>query len=715
MRCYRLPAALALVFILVGSGYAKVMPVKFDPARNRLIEFMLSAQLPAQHFSHKTLKDVSRAAFDLYLRQLDPRKRFLLKEDVQQLKSVAGHLTDKLRRGRVVLPDTGAALLNKRVHEVQAMLKRLMEAGFDPNREDYIEIDPKKIEYAANAAELQDRWRCILKMQVLETYFDLQEQEKKKKDNGEATGLRFKSNRVSGETVNRTLWTKAMDKVGERTRLYLHRLLQETRQEHYDRYFDAIARAFGPHTSYMAPTSKEDFDIHMSGSLEGIGALLREDGGHIKVVRIIPGSAAERQGGLQAEDIILAVAEKGGDPVDITDMRIRQAVSYIRGPKGSEVRLTVQKPSGVKQVITIIRDVVRIEETYVKSTVLGSERGNPIGYIRIPSFYRDFDSGKKGKSARNVTDDMRRALYKLKKRKIKGLILDVRNNGGGSLSDAVDISGLFLPGGPVVQIKNSQGMVRLLEDEDKNVVYDGPLIVLVNRFSASASEILAAALQDYGRALIIGGEHTHGKGTVQALLDLNRNLPILHLKKYDDLGVLKVTIQKFYRINGGSTQYKGIRPDVILPSVLDSLKSGEKYLDYSLPWDQVRAVKYQRWQGSRLDVAEARRFSAKMVASSPLFKKIKEEAALAKARSEETRVPDYLAGIRKERQKLAAESDDHNGHSLLWKTLREGELPDKKEKKALQSQLAKDPYVQMAVSLMDDLRRSPRRVIGDAR
>jgi carboxyl-terminal processing protease len=314
----------------------------------------------------------------------------------------------------------------------------------------------------------------------------------------------------------------------------------------------------------MAPKSKEDFDIHMSGSLEGIGALLREDEGTIKVVRIIPGSAAERQGQLQAEDIILSVAEEGEEPVDISDMRIREAVSHIRGPKGTEVTLTVQRADGAKKSIPIVRDVVQIEETYIKSEVLMDSAGHKIGYIRIPSFYRNFaDSGVKSKS-RNVTRDMIKELHKLKKNeKVGGLIIDLRNNGGGSLSDAVTISGLFLPGGPVVQVKNSKGEIKMLDDTDKYVFYKGPVIILINKFSASASEILAAALQDYGRALVIGGNHTHGKGTVQTILDMNRNLPALHRRQYEDLGALKITIQKFYRINGESTQYKGLEPDVV--------------------------------------------------------------------------------------------------------------------------------------------------------
>ena len=695
-----------IVFLVAGSAAARVMPVGFDSDRNRLIAYMLSHQLPAQHFGHKQLDDdLSRAAFALFLKQLDPRKRFLLQSDVDQLGAFADHIDDELRSGRMVLPDAGSQILTGRIRQVRSMIDAIMDRGFDPNREEYLETDPEKIHYAKGVDELRDRWRRILKLQVLDIYLGLVDERNRKEAKEQVRG----TSSSEARPVDRELWKKAVDKVRRRNHQYLHRLLQVTRQEYYNRYFDAVARAFDPHSDYMAPTLKEDFDIHMSGSLEGIGALLREEDGHIKVVRIIPGSAAERQGQLQAEDTILAVAEKDADPVDISDMRIRDAVSYIRGPKGTEVRLTVQKPDGTRLVIPIIRDVVQIEETYVKSALLRTPGGEKIGYIRIPSFYRDFNGGK----GRNVTDDTRAELAKLKTKGIRGLILDLRNNGGGALTDAVAISGLFLPGGPVVQVKNSQGMIRVLEDEDPGVAYDGPLIVLVNQFSASASEILAAALQDYGRALIIGGEHTHGKGTVQVLMDLNRNLPLLHLKKYDDLGALKVTIQKFYRINGGSTQYKGVEPDIVVPSMLDYLKSGEKYMENSLPWDRVQDVGYQRWQGPHFDIEKARRESRQWVAASKRFQVIRDELAKAKKRSEQTKVADFLEGMRREKEELARARAEARAVGLMGVDEEKGAEANK-EKKKLAEQLAEDPFVDVALYLMQDS-VVPAATIGRAR
>jgi carboxyl-terminal processing protease len=659
---------------------------------------MLSHHLPAQHFDHKSMDDaLSETAFALYLEQLDPRKRFLLKTDVDQLQSFALLIDDAIRKGQIVLPDVVAEMLRERTAQVSTMVDELFAQGFDAHRKDFLEVDPDKFDYAADLDELKERWRRSLKIQVIDTYLDNVEAKKQESKNAEQTAK--DAGGLEGP-LDSEQWEKALESVKERTHQVIHRLEQENRQDYFDRFFNAVSRAFDPHTNYMAPTSKEDFDIHMSGSLEGIGALLREDDGFIKVVRIIPGSAAERQGELQAEDVIMAVAEEDEKPVEITGMRIRDAVTYIRGPKGTEVRLTVRQADGTKKVIPIVRDVVQIEETYVKSTMLKGPGGEKVGYIDIPSFYRDFEKSRNSDSARNVTTDTRKALVKLSKEGMESLILDLRNNGGGSLGDAVDVSGLFLKGGPVVQVKNSQGVTRVLEDDDPSLVYEGPMIVLVNKFSASASEILAAALQDYGRALIVGGSHTHGKGTVQALLDMNRNLPLLHLKKYEDLGALKVTIQKFYRVDGRSTQFKGVEPDVVIPSTLEYLESGEKYLDHALPWDQVEDVYFVQWQGDHIDVSSARERGKAWLEESEDFKKIKKSSELVRKRQEETQVPAYLEGIILERQQnkeaQGNQSAPEFGHAD------QDREPQQKEEKELDEQLAEDPWVDFSLFLLQN-------------
>ena len=684
-----------LLFVLTTDCLAKkVAPETFNEDRNRLIALILSRQLPAQHFSHQPLDDTfSRKAFDLYLRQLDPRKRFLLQGDVKQFNAFATHIDDELTRGSVVLPDAGMDVLNDRIRQVDKLVDPILDQGFNFQSKEYLEIDAKKLDFAENMEKLRERWRLSLKMQVLDSYFDALNAKRKQQSDGDLKDISIEH--------HDTELKEAVKKVRQSTHRALNRLLQQSRQDHFDRYFDAVARAFDPHSDYMAPASKEDFDIQMSGSLEGIGAVLREDEGLIKVISIIPGSAAEKQGQLQAGDTILAVAEKNGELTDISEMRIREAVSYIRGPKGTAVRLTVQKPDGSKRTIQIIRDVVQIEETYVKSSVLKAEKNKTIGYLRIPSFYRDFAAQNDGKSSRNVTDDTLAELIKLKKQKINGLILDLRNNGGGALTDAVKISGLFLPGGPVVQVKDAQGTIKVLEDDDPDVAYDGPVIILVNQFSASASEILAAALQDYKRAFIIGGEHTHGKGTVQAMMDMNKNLPLLQLQKYDDLGALKLTIQKFYRINGGSTQYKGVEPDLVVPSMFDYLESGEKFMDYSLPWDQVQNVYYTKWRGASFDANKVKQDGKQWAEDNALFKKIKEQTSKAKARSEQTLLAVFLEGMWQYRQDLDATRKEALAAGLIQEEAdEETKLPRKSKK--LEETLATDPFVQIALYLMKD-------------
>ena len=657
----------------------------FDINRARLIGHMLQQQLGGKHYTQKSADDaLSEAAFDLYLKQLDFQKRFLLQEDVDALHQYHDQIDDAIRRGRVELPLLGRELLDKRIEQVQAILDELLDQKLDTSVAEQIESDPEKIDFAADFTTLRERWRKVLKFQILSRYISLREDDIGTDDNGALLPVDKKQ--------EQELLQQAREKVGKTTRNLLKRMLEESEQDHYDRYLNAVARAYDPHTSYMPPTSKEDFDIQMSGSLEGIGATLREEDGYIKVVRVIPGSAAAKQGQLDADDIILKVAEGSDEPVDITDTRIRDAVALIRGKKGTEVRLSVKKPDGRRLVIPIIRDVVEIEETFVKgTTVADPDRKQKFGYVKIPSFYRDYS----GKTDRNVTDDLRTELKKLNKENISGLIIDLRNNGGGSLSDAVSTTGLFIERGPVVQIRNGRGAIRVMRDDDRDVEYDGPMIVLVNRFSASASEIFAGALQDYKRALIVGDEHTHGKGTVQALLDLDRFVNMRGMDKYMPLGAVKVTIQKFYRISGESTQEKGVMPDVVLPSRLDGLESGEKYLDNALPWDHIESARYSIWKPAVGHLDQLRKDSAARVDKSEDFQKIVSDVNSAKKRREETLQSLRLADMLAERETLRAEEKDAPHLGMMA----EGDSDDKEEKD-LDAQIAEDPYVEEGVTLL---------------
>lgn len=692
-----LSVALLLSLLVAPLALAKADAPEIDSSRNKLIGYMLSKQLPVMHFSDKVMNDdLAFAAFDLYLKQLDYQKRFLLQSDVEKLSLLAPAIDNNLLEGEIVLPDVGYEILTERIKETKKMSKELLKEGFDYKRDEGYETDSDKLKYAATISDLRERWRKLLKAQIISRFLDLSEEQEE--------------NTSEEKKDEKELWKEAEEKIAKRNLNFFNRMDQETRQDHYDRFFNAITRAFDPHTNYMPPANKEDFDIHMRGSLEGIGALLREEDGYIKVVRIIPGSASARQGLLQAEDIILRVGQNDEEPVEITDMRLRDAVRLIRGPKGSVVRLTVKKPDATKVVIPIQRDVVQIEETFVKSTLLSSPDGTKVGYVVIPSFYRDFEKTRNGSDARNSTDDTRKEIEKLKKEGISGLILDLRNNGGGSLMDAVDTSGLFVKTGPVVQVKNSYGNKRVLSDDDPSITWDGPLLVLVNQFSASASEILAAALQDYDRAVIVGGAHTHGKGTVQTLIDMNENIPLLHLKKYDDLGALKVTIQKFYRVNGGSTQYKGVEPDIVLPSLFQHLESGEQYLDNSLPWDQVDPVPFSRYASSSYDLESLLEKSTKRVEDNEGLQVIAVEAEKATERSEQTSISLKLSDMKVKRDEAEIARNKIGAHYMKYRHEKDSEKDDgadngsNGDKDKWKEEVKEDPYIHESLLILEDMR-----------
>ena len=686
---YALKIVFAILLLLLPISSWSKNAEEFDTNRARLLGHMLQQQLTGKHYSQKPANDdLSQAAFELYLNQLDFQKRFLLQEDIDELATNKNKIDDAIRRGRLDLPEISRTLINHRIEQVQAMMIEIAALKIATATPESIETDPEKLSYATDITQLRERWRKIFKFQTLSRYISLREDEVGVTDDGKLLP-------VDAATETKLL-LQAQEKVAKNINSLLKRMLEETKQDHYDRYLNAISRAFDPHTSYFPPTIKEDFDIQMSGSLEGIGATLREEDSYIKVVRIIPGSAAARQGQLGADDIILKVAEGSAEAVDITDTRIRDAVALIRGKKGTEVRLTVKKPDGSQQTIPIIRDVVEIKEGFVKgTTVIDEQNQQKVGYIKIPSFYRDYS----GKTDRNCTDDLRTELQRLNKEDISGLILDLRNNGGGSLSDAVSVTGLFIKTGPVVQIRNGAGTIRVMEDDDSSVEYDGPMIVLVNRFSASASEIVAGALQDYGRALIVGDEHTHGKGTVQALLDLDRFVNLRGMAKYMPLGAVKVTIQKFYRISGESTQEKGVNPDVVLPSRLDGLESGEKYLDNALPWDHIASANYSHWQHEVKNIPALQQQSDLRIKANEDFIKIVTSANNAKKRREDSQQSLALQDLLNERDQLRSDLDSIANHGLMATT----EDDEEKKEKTLDEKIADDPYIEEGVILLHNL------------
>lgn len=697
IRTFSTILAILIVFSL-GSSSAQVTrdPLDLAAKRQRLLTYLVRQQLVVNHFSHKDFDDsLSSAAFELYLKQLDSQKRFLVAEDVRFLSGYAKRLDDEMVSGHIEFPRACREVLKRRIGQVRQMVGRIMAAGFDFSQAEELETDPEKLAFCRKPDELYQRWRRTLKYQVLWRYLEMQGQETQK-----GNGPKGKN----PGTVDRELMKQAEARVLRSTEHLLDRLQRIEEEDYLDRYYDAICRAYDPHTNYLPPEEIEDFEISMKGSLEGIGATLREEDGFIKVVSIVPGSPAYRQGQLKAEDLILKVAEGEGEPIDVTDSRLRDAVRLIRGKKGTEVRLTIRKPQGTEMVVPIVRGVVEIEETFVHSTVLDSVPGihGRFGYIRIPTFYRDFSPENSQKTARNSTDDVRRALQEMARQKTDGIIVDLRNNGGGSLVDAVQIAGLFIPEGPIVQIKNSLDELDVLSDEDPEVWYEGPVVVLVNRFSASASEILAGALQDYRRAVVLGGDRTHGKGTVQAVINLNQAVPSLGLDLIQPLGAMKITTQKFYRISGLSTQVLGVEPDILLPDRLAYLKSGERYADYALAWDSVSPASFVPWPKGTAKLDLLRGKSRKRLEADSRYRQILEHARRNEQRSENSRFPLRLEALRAELDEMQALKEDPD----LFDPPSAGSSSDAEWRAGL----SRDFDVGEAVHVLDDLVQNDRKV-----
>lgn len=661
---------------------------------------ILKGALEHMHLANKTIDDnLSREAFKLYLERIDYGKQFLTEADVKSLQVHADRLDDQLMTGKLEVLEATNKLMNKRLPQVQGWLKEILAKPLDYNKKETLETDPEKRKFSKTDKELRTLWEKILKYDVMSRLADLKEerdQDPAQKAIEQKNGKKKKKKSSSdGEDLKKlddvALEAKARKKTEESFKKIIERIQAEKHNDKLDKFYNSIARVYDPHTSYLIPEEKEDFDIDMSGKLEGIGAILREEGSYIKVERVVPGSASWKTKELDAEDIILKVAQGRDEPVEVVDMPLRDAVKLIRGKKGSEVRLTVKKPNGLIKIVPITRDVVEIEESYVKGTVLELDGTQAkVGYITVPKFYRDFND----RQGRNCTEDVLKELVRLNKEKVSGLILDLRNNGGGALEDARMMSGLFIEKGPIVQVKASTGTVEILADQDPSITFDKPMLVLINRFSASASEIVAAALQDYGRALVVGGEFSHGKGTVQLVLDLDNYVNPMAAKGYTPLGALKITIQKFFRVNGSSTQYKGVTPDIILPDPYAHLESGEQFLKHSIKWAKVKAVPFKPWP-KKIDAKKVVAASKERVKKNARFEKIRETVAWYDVRRKQTIKDLTMAGYLKERKELKEKSDvldkEEENKAVLVKSL-----------DALKDKVAQEKFDEFAKTLRVD-------------
>lgn len=599
-----------------------------DPVtRDRVLMNLVTNSLNNLHYNPKQLNDsLSAQVFDLYLKRLDISKRFLLQEDVNALSAFRYSIDDAFQDGSMTFFELSNEIITRRIDEAQQYANEILAQPFDFSTEAFIETDADKLDYAATPDELKERWQLNLKFQTLSRLSGKMEEQEKAIEKGDTT---FTQKTFAEWEV----W--ARENVAKRNKDWLTRLQKTERKERFDMFLNAFINVFDPHSGYYPPKAKEDFDIRFSGQLEGIGATLEQEDGYIKVNRIVPGSASARQGELEVGDLIVKVAQDGEEPVDVVDMRLDDAVRLIRGPKGTIVHLTVRKIDGSLTIISIVREVVVLEETFAKSAILqeeGSKRR--IGYIKLPSFYMDFNDSQGRSSAKDVLAE----LNKLQEEGIDGLLFDLRDNGGGSLMDAVAIAGYFIEKGPVVQVKSRMGAPSVFDDKDAKVQYAGPLVVMVNSFSASASEIFAAAMQDYGRALIIGSATTFGKGTVQRFFELDRMVPQEN-EDIKPLGSIKLTTQKFYRINGNTTQLQGLTPDIILPDRFAYVDIGEKERDYPMPWNIIDPATYQPWTSSTLDMKAIRQYQNRRMTSDTTFQLLQDQARQLKSQRDATYYP----------------------------------------------------------------------------
>ncbi|HOY95316.1 MAG TPA: carboxy terminal-processing peptidase [Catalimonadaceae bacterium] len=597
-------------------------PQDDESKRKALMKAVLQT-LNSEHYQPMELNDQNSVKFyGSYLKVLDYQKRFFTQQDIAAFSVYEKQVDDQIRDEKFEFYNLVSSTYKKRLATINRAYEAYLSKPLDLNAPGSIETDADKRKYPADTTAMLKEWQDYFRYQVVSSIaidLDIQDKAKSRKD----TVVKIKT--------LAELETSAREKTLKNNRDYFKRLSETSEEDLFADFLNAIARTYDPHTDYETPKEKENFDIAFTGQFEGIGATLSQRDGFIKVTNIIPGSASWRQGQLKVDDVFLKVAQAEGDPVDVVNMKVDDAIKLIRGKKGTTVKLTVRKPDGSILVIPIVRDVVILEETYAKSAILKHDKvKGSIGYINLPSFYADFSNSRGG---RNCYEDIKKEINKLKADGISRIILDLRSNGGGSLQDVVKIGGLFVDQGPVVQVKTKEGSPYILDDPNPGVDFDGKLVIMTNFFSASASEILAAALQDYKRAVVVGSTQTYGKGTVQKMTDLSHfGFTVANLSERPS-GTVKLTTQKFYRINGGATQLRGVTPDIILPDVYEKLEVGEKELDFVMNWDQTTTSPFETWS-KKPDVARLKLKSKERVSKNPYFRYVEQEAVKLKQRQD---------------------------------------------------------------------------------
>lgn len=685
----------AILGAIYGFSFFKVS----TPEKDKLLLEIITYVLERGHYDSKNIDDVfSENVFMNYIKGLDGSKRCFIKGDIDNLNLYKTELDNQIRESKLDFFDYSYRKYTQRLSQIETFYKPLLERPFDFSKQEKINFDYDKMDYAESLSELRDRWFKHFKFSTLEIYTDKKKEELNKFEKDSTYQM---ISDVELEKQARTITKENMDAFFE-----IRNDLQ--RKDYFSLYLNSITSQFDPHTYYFAPQEKERFDQSMSGKFEGIGARLQKTNQQVKVVEIISGGPVWRGKLLEIGDIILKVAQENEDPVDVSGMRLDDVVKLIKGHKGTNVYLTVKHVDYTIEVIPVTRDIVELEEAFAKSTIILKE-GKKYGLIHLPKFYVDTnDYGQ-----RNAATDVKKEIEKLKNENVEGIILDLRNNGGGSLQTVVDMTGYFIKDGPIVQVKSAGGGKKIFVDRDPNIYWDGSLVIMINEFSASASEIIAAALQDYKRAILIGNKQTFGKGTVQNIMNLNQ---IVSNNTHGDLGAMKVTTDKFYRINGESTQLEGVESDIILPGRYTYVDTGERSQNNPLSWDKISATPFELWSdNSNFDYAIEQ--SKKRISNNSYLKLINEHALWIKDQQDNSNSYslnyDEFIAQRKIITNETAKYDelDKFKSDFTLQTLKVDlpaleESADLKERRVRwEESLTKDIYLYEAVNVLQDLRK----------
>ncbi len=707
---------LAFLVILIAVASCSFTNKSFEnDDKDKLLLDLITYVLERGHYEPKDINDkFSSNVFEDFLDIIDPTKRYFLESDIREFEQYKFQIDDQIKNTDISFFNLVYQRLLKRMDEAQEIYTEVLHEPFDFSKEESITIDYDEVPYAKNRRELKERWRKQLKYNALGVYDNKVKIRKTAISGGPDDGsVSVEVDVENLDPAQLELKNMSLAEVEVASRESTKTTLDDffdfiddlERKDWFVQYINTIVDEFDPHTFYFAPEEKDKFDISMSGKFEGIGARLQKRPEGAKVVEIISGGPVWRAKSLEVGDEILKVGQNGEEPIDIVGMRLDDAIKLIKGPKGTIVDLTVRKVDGTIDVVSITRDVVELEESYVKSASVIKE-DKKYGLINLPKFYVDFDDY----TERNAATDVAKEVERLKKAGVEGLVLDLRDNGGGSLKTVVEMAGLFIKDGPVVQVRSSGKKKEIHEDKDERIQWDGPLVILVNELSASASEILAAAMQDYKRAIVIGSKQTFGKGTVQNVIPLDN---IVRSNEHGNLGAIKITTQKFYRINGGSTQLEGVKSDIVVPDKYSYIDLGERDQENPLGWDRISPADYEVWEGYMDYEGTIERSSARLAKNSQV-KLIEENARWLQEQQNENEVSlnyekySSRQETNKEKSNYFKSLTDYDS-KLTFESLKyEQQLftqdPVLREKRDRWHQdLARDVYVEEAINVLEDL------------